>query len=193
MNNRTCSFSGCLRSAKSRGLCNGHYTQQYRGVELKPIREPDSQTRFWARVTKTESCWEWNGPKTSGGYAQFSFQGRHEYVHRLAYEWMIGDIGDGMFLDHICHNRACVNPSHLRPVTNKQNAEHRQNAQRNNQGSGVRGVYWHESSKKWRGMLRHNGKLIGIGVFQTIAEAEAAIQAKRRELFTHSDHDSITH
>jgi hypothetical protein len=37
------------------------------------------------------------------------------------YEALVGPIPDGLFLDHTCRNRNCVNPQHLDPVTNKEN------------------------------------------------------------------------
>ena len=33
-----CGFEGCGRSAVCKGLCNGHYTQQYKGLPLTPLR-----------------------------------------------------------------------------------------------------------------------------------------------------------
>lgn len=77
--------------------------------------------RFWDKVEKTDTCWLWNGSIASGGYGQFRFQGRMTLVHRWAYEVTIGPIPDGLQLDHLCRVRHCVNPSHLEPVTCKEN------------------------------------------------------------------------
>ncbi|UXM90930.1 AP2 domain-containing protein [Paenarthrobacter sp. JL.01a] len=70
----------------------------------------------------------------------------------------------------------------------KQNAEHRAGPNKNTT-SGVRGVSWRSDMRKWGATVGHEGKRIRLGHFATIAEAEAAVLAKRRELFTHNDAD----
>jgi hypothetical protein len=91
-----------------------------------------------------------------------------------------------MFVDHICSNRVCVRPDHLRIVTRKENSEHLTGADKNSV-SGVRGVT--RQKNRWRAQVRHNGKLISVGSYINIEDAEAAVIAKRLELFTHNDSD----
>jgi len=109
------------------------------------------------------------------------------YAHRISYELANGPIPDGMQVDHICLNPACVKPEHLRLATQKQNNEHRAGLPITNT-SGVRGVSrgWRG---KWRASVGHYGGRHYLGHFATMQEAEAAVIAKRLELFTHNDLD----
>ena len=68
---------------------------------------------FWSKVAPQGDCWVWSGGGTSAGYGQF----KRKYVHRLSYEEMVGEIPQGLVLDHLCRNKRCVNPDHLDPTT----------------------------------------------------------------------------
>jgi len=73
-------------------------------------------------------CWNttYSVAKRGNGYAQASWQddGRAygTGAHRAAWTYWNGPIPDGMTIDHMCKNRACVNPDRLRMLTNSQNA-----------------------------------------------------------------------
>lgn len=86
--------------------------------------------RFVEKIKLDEDteCWIWTSNRTAGGYGQFHFQGRPQAAHRLAYEWMVGPIPEGLHLDHLCRVRFCVNPAHLEPVTPAVNTQRGGNA-----------------------------------------------------------------
>lgn len=151
----------------------------------------DWQERFWSKVDKTETCWLWTGGRSSSGYGQLRVGGRRgtmRTVHRLSYEVHHGEIPAGMLIDHTCHAKECVNPAHLRAVSNKENQEHRSGPQRNS-SSGYLGVHRNHRGPGWRAHVRHDGHLHYAGVFDTPEEANAAAIALRNKLFTHNNLD----
>ena len=88
------------------------------------LADAKAQTRFWAKVaTNTNgACWPWLACRTSnGGYGKFRINGKTFRAHRVAYILQRGDIPNGMTLDHLCRNTACVNPAHLEVVTSRDN------------------------------------------------------------------------
>lgn len=78
------------------------------------------EERFWGRVDKTDTCWLWKTPHTNG-YGYISVDSKKQLAHRLAYQWFVGEIPDGLEIDHLCRRRSCVNPTHLEAVTSQEN------------------------------------------------------------------------
>ena len=146
-----------------------------------------AEERFWEKVDKTDECWLWTGACERKGYGRFGYEGKVVRVHRLSYAWANGEIPEGLHIDHRCHQRNCVRPEHLRLVTNAQNHQNRRGANSNN-ATGVRGVSWDKRARKYRARVDLSGKWCSAGSYDTLEEAEAAVIAKRRELFTHDDY-----
>lgn len=185
-----CSLEGCDGKRNCRGLCQKHYARlTRRGTVADPAR-PSEVERFWSKVKRGIGCWTWTAASDARGYGAFNSRNRVIKAHRFAYENQVGPIPDGLAIDHICHNTACVRPDHLRPVTSKQNAENHSGARRQSK-SGARGVYWHAASKSWLVQVRHDGVTHTVGYFSNVAEAEVVAIAKRNELHTHNNWDRV--
>src|SRR3990167_7882610 len=76
---------------------------------------------FRASVRIGPSCWQFTGVQNGNGYGRPTVEGRTVYAHRYVYERLVGPIPEGMVLDHLCDNRGCVRPEHLRVATQREN------------------------------------------------------------------------
>ena len=188
-----CSIDGCQKESRARGLCIGHYTRWSKGRPVDgPLRRYTAKNtplrkRVEDRTIRGPGCWGWDGLHTKDGYATLGTSEARR-IHRLIFTWTHGPIPSGMFVDHICRNRGCVNPAHLRLATPKQNSENVATVASSR--SGYRGV--HPSGSRWRVAVTHNYKQFHGGLFDSPEEANAAAIALRLNLFTHNALDRLT-
>jgi hypothetical protein len=106
--------------------------------------------RVMARVDQTGDCWIWTGPLRRDGAGQIEINGRKHLAYRLTYELLVGPIPEGLVLDHLCRNRACVRPEHLEPVTFNENVRRGRAVQAASEAWARR---WAERSQCSRGHL----------------------------------------
>lgn len=123
---KVCRFCGVqmrvFPSRSAREFCNNTCRHAFRSENAGELQyEVDSKT----------GCWNWKRCISDNGYGLVTVAGKNARAHRVSYEARFGPIQAGLSLDHLCRNRACINPDHLEPVT------HRENCRR---GMGATGV-----------------------------------------------------
>lgn len=73
----------------------------------------------------SSGCWIWKGSMNAYGYGRYRKMSKTKLTslmaHRAVYEQLVGPIPDHLELDHLCRERACVNPGHLEPVDHQEN------------------------------------------------------------------------
>lgn len=112
-------------------VCDGLFDlteieQRWNGMTFRgiPGASDSFATRVFSKIDAASDCWEWTGTLDDARYGVLG-RGRRGAgniaAHRAVYELLVGPIPDGMHLDHLCRNHACVNPDHVEVVTPEEN------------------------------------------------------------------------
>lgn len=91
-----------------------------------PVPERVAQRAATNVDIQADGCWISRYSVASHGYAQIGWQtptSRHMVLaHRASWVHVNGQMPLGMTIDHLCKERRCVNPEHLRMLPNYENA-----------------------------------------------------------------------
>lgn len=192
-----CAGPQCDRVLYAKGLCKGHYEQQWKGCALQPLRpirkrnmSAEEMGRWIIEQVEVDSdsgCWIWTRALNWRGYGVVSFQGKMWYVHRLVFSVFVGPLVEGLQVDHIaCISKACCNPEHLRQVSHAGNQQNRPKLQANNT-SGHIGVYWDKRYEKWKAQITVGGTTTHLGYFTNLDDAIAARKAGEQQYHPYRD------
>jgi hypothetical protein len=81
--------------------------------------------RFDRKVRLGNECHEWTEGKTPKGYGQFWLRGEGRRAHIISWQRAAGrEVREGLEINHLCRNRACVNAEHLQEATTRENLLH---------------------------------------------------------------------
>jgi len=152
-----------------------HYeTRKFCDRECQGIGRPQITDDY---AVTDSGCWEWQGAVDRNGYGkaydpEMPAGRRVDWAHRVSYRRNVGDIPDGLDLDHLCQNTVCINPEHLEPVTR---AEH---ARRTFQRLGKDGIHDRAGSMRRLGLtFTEIAEALGLSARGSAADAvKAAIR-----------------
>ena len=141
MARKICKEPGCVKPVKARGWCSTHHRRWLRHghtrctrVTIRSVNDFIQHIDLVMVDPKLGHCHEFLG-NSQQGYGRV-WMGRRWQAHRLAWTMAVGPIPDGMQVNHLCHNRACIRIDHLRLGTHQDNADDMVRAGRQARGEG---------------------------------------------------------
>lgn len=106
-------------------LFEGSYNnfREYCGEPILQRKKPI--TLDWIKENCTidqNNCWNWNKAiALLSGYGSVGYEGKQWATHRLTYTLANGDIPEGLLVRHMCNNKKCCNPEHLKLGSHREN------------------------------------------------------------------------
>ena len=129
-----CTVGACSQKHLAKGLCRHHYNKFYKYGDANFVSQKRNSittrseyaTWFWKNTEKQGACLLWLRCLLNTGYGEvnFNYKQRNEkktkqLAHRVAFNLAFGYFP--IEIDHVCRNRACVNPLHLDDVSHQEN------------------------------------------------------------------------
>jgi hypothetical protein len=103
---------------------NGYTPKNHKKKNGKFVPLPLAD-RFWPNVSiQGNGCWNWIGHDNNVGYGLISYNGKQIPAHRaslIIHGIKLPPADSTHECDHLCRNRACVNPEHIEIVTRGEN------------------------------------------------------------------------
>ncbi|MDP2662864.1 MAG: AP2 domain-containing protein [Dehalococcoidia bacterium] len=137
------------------------------------------------KVAGIDARWHATWCKESQTYyvaaRDWSNGGKKLYLHRL-----IIDAPNDLDVDHIDHNGLDNQRLNLRLATNGENQQNRLGPAASNRTSGVLGVYWHTTRRRWCVNLTVDRRKVYIGKYRHLEDAKAAVDEAKVRLYPFS-------
>lgn len=152
--------------------------------QLKEVVAYNPETGIFTRLVASgyRGCYKAGneiGSPNALGYIETTLLGKRVALHRLAWFYMTGEWPKG-HIDHLDGNRGRNVWLNLRDVTRKVNQQNMRKATRAS-NTGMLGASLDRLTGKYVARIRHEGKYLNLGRFDTAEEAHAAyVEAKRR-------------
>ena len=128
-----------------------------------------------AKGSRTDLLGKDAGNKREDGYIRIKINNRLYMAHRLIFLMKNGYLPNE--IDHIDGNRTNNCIENLREVSKSENAQNRKMPINNS--SGIKGVCWHKTAKKWYVQLQADKKIKYFGIYDDLELAElVAIEAR---------------
>jgi hypothetical protein len=92
-------------------------------IIIKTQKELDAIFRLFSKSSKCSKfgCWVYGGFKSRNGYGKTIFKGKNLDTHRLSYLLFSGKLVKGKDIMHLCDNKSCINPAHLKQASRSDN------------------------------------------------------------------------